>query len=231
MAVPTFVANGTFVHSTGAGVTPGMPSGWAVDDILVIFGESNGAVSGAISGWSLLPGLPFSSSGTSMYGYWRRAVAGDTSPTTPSGGNHQDCTMFAFRGCATVGDPWDTTMVEADPNTGTSTTRTASAIITGYADELIVVCFTQGVDSASSAVWDTWAAAGLTSVTEREDNATNDGDGGGIGVGTGIKATAGSTGTFTAKEIYSSARGANFMMGLRSTDTDIRPRFYVVMAN
>lgn len=105
--------------STGA-VTPTLPSGWAADDIFLILVESNsGETVATPSGYTAIAGTPRAATGTQLWGFWRRAVGGDTAPTIADPGDHLLVQMFAIRGATTSGNPF---RVETGGNVASSAT-------------------------------------------------------------------------------------------------------------
>lgn len=139
MAV-SFVAAGTVAKASGATVTPGLPSGWAADDIhLALITEETGAVIGVPSGWTKIienTNTELLSPVFRMTLAWRRAVAGDTAPGFTGASGGIVARIGGFRGVVTTGNPHDTAPVVKD-NTQ-STTLTADALVPANADDMII---------------------------------------------------------------------------------------------
>ena len=195
MAIPTVVAAGTVASGTG-GVSPGVPAGYAADDIFLLFCETNGETVSTPSGWTIAPDSPVTDTGAGtcrLSVFYRRATASESAPSIADPGNHIIARILAIRGCVTSGSPFDVS--EATPNAG-DTPFSVAGVTTTVADCLIVVAVAETTDS-TSAQFSGWTNAGLSSLTEWLDNFTTSGAGGGFGVVTGGKATAGATGDTT----------------------------------
>lgn len=116
-AAPTFVGAGTaaFGNTSGTGVTPGLPTGWAADDIHVLLvAVSNNTDIAEPSGWTKFSPSGAAENNTTVQRvelWWRRAVAGDTAPTVAAQANTvvRGARIFGVRGCPTSGDPFDVT--------------------------------------------------------------------------------------------------------------------------
>lgn len=111
-----FTATGTGSTSSG-NLTPGLPAGTAVDDILVLVVNTNAAGTiTAPAGYAAVPSSPQATSTTIANGvnlgvFWKRAVSGEAAPTisdpsTLDGGN---AAIMGFSGCVTTGSPWNVT--------------------------------------------------------------------------------------------------------------------------
>lgn len=118
-SAPTFVAAGTadWDNTASAALTPGLPSGWAENDIHVIIAHgSNNLTFGTPTGYTeLLPGgstgaraSTNNSSAQNVRVFWRRAVSGDSDPSisTYTGTTVRGARVFGIRGCPTVGTPF-----------------------------------------------------------------------------------------------------------------------------
>lgn len=201
MAVPQFRSVGTKGEGTGA-VTPGLPSDYQADDILILIVESAAEAGSAPTGYAAVTGSPQSvgvaaaTNAVAIEVYWKRAVASETAPSVADRGQHTMAILLAFSGCIKTGNPYETGSGGTQA-TSLSTTLTALGITTTFADSLIVVAANHGIDNGGAA-WSSWANASLTNLTQRYNDSTAQGTGGGIGVVTGEKATAGATGTTTA---------------------------------
>lgn len=184
MAVPTVVGVGTAAAGTGA-VTPTLPSGWAEDDILLLFVETDKGEAVTVDGWSAAPNTPYDSTGlqtnTRLTVLWKRAGSSESDPTTSDSGDHQIAGIMAVRGCVTTYDPF---LVSSCSNVFTNFT-------TYISDVLVVNAGALGTDGLTTGQFSSWTNATLSSLTERFDEFTDVGNGGGFGVATGEKATAG----------------------------------------
>lgn len=193
MAAPTYVASGTFVHGSGA-LSPGLPAGWAQNDIFLLVVHLRGATSGATapSGWAHVTSSPagHNSALESISVMWKRAGSSESGPSVSDpGGDYASARIHAYRGCPTAGNPWD--VAGATTNSTFSTTFNISGVTTTVTDTRVVIneaCF----DTATASGW---TNANLSGLTERVDS-----NGGGStftqqAVADGTKASAGATGT------------------------------------
>jgi len=198
MTLPTIVAVGAVAAGQGD-VVPGLPSGWAANDIhLMVVEQSRVNNWGSPpSGWVLVTncqqGAGTAATDGNIQIYWRRAVAGDADPTVTDTINHTSARIIGIRGCVTSGDPWDVS------NGGTDTVSNTSVSITGntttVADCMIVLFGGTGTDVDSTAEWSGWTNADLANLTERMDDYNSQANGGGFACATGEKA---SIGAYTA---------------------------------
>lgn len=203
MTLPTFVAAGTEAVGTTA-VTPGLPAGFAADDIHLLVCETLSGETVTVANYTAVADSPQSLGGvTRLSVFWRRAVGGDTDPTTAGSSNHIAAQIYGFRGCIASGDPWDVT------SGGTDAVADTALVVPGdtttVADCLVVICASLGRDSNVDQ-FSNWANADLANVAERGDVFTNTGGGGGFGVATGEKAVAGAYGNTTATLAASDAK-------------------------
>lgn len=205
---PTWVSAGTPASGTGD-VTPGLPPGWAENDVFLLFIEfdstDNPTIS--VSGWTQIGTTQRVTSAvatkTGQAAFYRRATSSESAPTVTDTGDHTFAIIHAFRGCNPVGSPINTSFGNW---TGTESTSVFPNSVTTTVDNcLIVLSVTHGAD-ISTANFSGWTNSNLTGVTERSDDSTTDGSGGGIGVATGVMATAGATGSSSATLATSSAK-------------------------
>ncbi|MCI0584111.1 MAG: hypothetical protein L0227_14710 [Chloroflexi bacterium] len=218
MAIPTFVNAGTFVAAASGSISPGLPAGWAVDDIHILVMESRSNESGQslptgyshVSGSSI--GTP-TTPGTRLHVAWRRAQSGDAAPSITILANHLTARIFGFRGCVTTGDPWDVTATGTN-DTSSSGSKSIPGATTTVADTLVAAIIASGADVTSSTEFSAWANADLAAVTERGDDMSLSGGGGGTGLATGEKATAG-TYAATTVTVVSAERHAFLSIALK----------------
>lgn len=133
-------ATGTAASVASGNMTPGMPTGWAADDILICQAVTETDVTLAIaSGWTLVESL-LSGTGqnTRAAWWWRRAVAGDTAPTVTGAAGGSMAVIHAFSGCTTTGTPYRTGGGYSSNAPATSLTLTAATITPGSADDMVV---------------------------------------------------------------------------------------------
>lgn len=192
MAAPTFVAAGTYSSGAGA-LTPGLPSGWAENDIFLLMVHNETSAVSTPSGWAHVASSPraHNTADIRVTVFWKRAGASESGPTVADAGNRQGARIIAIRGCPVTGDPWDITGSDGNDSFGTSISVTG--VTTTEADTLIVVTTSCEDDNTHSS----WANSNLTSVTERVDSNTGTLFGA-ITAMTGVKASAGAIGTSTA---------------------------------
>lgn len=193
------VAVGAVANGTGA-ITPGMPVGRAVSDILLLFIESENevvTVSGGTETWVQVADSP---QGINVAGaadaarltvFWaRNSSTTSTAPTTNVVTDHLLGRMVAYRGVTPAGDPWNVTSGD------TVTPATATVTVPGdttTVDNCLVVfaCAGSLPDANSTTEFGAATNASLTAITEEIDNAVNSGTGGSLWVGSGLKAAAG----------------------------------------
>jgi hypothetical protein len=200
--MPTFVAMGTMAAEGGADSTPGLPVGWAENDIFLLYVESSNQPGATPAGYTVVPGSPQTggtagaANGLGLEVFWKRAGASESAPTVVNRGDHQVCVIAAVRGCPTTGNPWDVIVAGVD-TAASNTSLSATGGTTTVANTLVVVGVSHRVDMAGPN-YASWANADLASVTERFDNSDLIQNGGGLAVTTGEKATAGAFGATTA---------------------------------
>jgi len=198
MAMPTVVAVGAVALGT-ANITPGLPTGWAQDDIFVLAVESENQLVNPPTGYAILnSGTVIVSTGTvtRLTVFWKRATASEVAPTVTDPGNHAIGRIIAVWGCVTSGNPWNITATATELVSDTSVSIPGAT--TTAADCLILAVFTTGTDVTSTVHATGWANASLANVVERMDNWTASGLGGGLGMASGEKATAGAYSATTA---------------------------------
>lgn len=111
---PTFVAAGAGAASatSGAAIAPGLPTGWAANDIhfMVAHVSANTDFTDP-SGWTRISSLVGNNTTAQrVVCWWRRAVSGDTAPSISMASAStavRAARIFGIRGCPTTGDPWD----------------------------------------------------------------------------------------------------------------------------
>lgn len=199
MAMPTVYAVGTAASGTGA-ITPGIPAGTTINDVLVLFIESENQAVGAVAGYAEVLGSPVSvATGTltRLTVRWHRA-ASDESGTVTVGdpGDHAIARIVGVRGVITQANPWNVTAAATELVSDTS--ASCPTVTTTVDNCLVLAAVATGTDVASTAHASAWTNANLASVTERCDDWTTSGLGGGFAVASGEKATAGAVGATTA---------------------------------
>jgi hypothetical protein len=200
VAVPTVVGVGTVGKIAAGTIAPGLPIGWAADDIHVLPMESQLQPVTLISGWNLTGAGSIPQPGgnvTTLTVWWHRAVAGDAAPVITSPGDHLIGQILGVRGCPATGDPWDFTSFAIESVADTSIATPAGA--TTVADCLAIGAVATGADSNTAQIsGSAWANTSLANISSGVNQWTILGGGGGIGAATGEKAAAGAVNAFTA---------------------------------
>ena len=200
MAV-TFVNAGT-VDISGGTQSPGLPSGWAEDDIFILHieaeyedenadgqGDFGGTLIGSVtSGGSIGP-----NDKTRNTLYWKRAGVSESAPVIDDPGNHGTSVITAWRGCITSGSPLSGTPVSTSSSVNTLS-MSANGMTTSDDGAMVVVTLASGDDGVYSAE----ANSNLVSISEAVQANNGNGSDGMIGVYYGILTTAGVSGTTTA---------------------------------
>ena len=232
-AIPTFVASGGQDSKAGA-ITPALPTGRAINDILLLFLETanqaitiptpNGGTWTEVTNSPQGTGTAGGTGATRLTVFWSRYNGTQGVPTTSDSGNHQIGDILGFRGVTTIGNPFDVTAggVDATSNTSASIPGTTTTV----PDTLVVVAAATNLPSSNGTTnFSGWTNVNLGNLLERFDVTRNPGNGGGIGVAVGSKAVAGAYGNTTVTLAQSAAKG---MMSIAlkpsittiTTDTD-----------
>ena len=180
---------GTYVSGIG-NVTPGVPAGYAADDIFILFveGDELGALS-TPSGWTYITTEVGNSSQCAAY--WKRSTASESAPTYTDLGDHTSAIILALSGCLATGSPIDT----FSGSSATGTTVSFPTITTSVANCMIVGAVAPTATAITLATGPT--NANLTTPTSPTSNTHTDGNDGGLITFYGLKATAGSVGATT----------------------------------
>jgi hypothetical protein len=128
-----FVGVGAAATATGGNVTPGLPAGTAVNDVLICVVESRDNVAHTMTGWTQL------NTGTSGAGhraslFWRRATGGDPTTVTHTAGGGIGARIIAFRGVSTttafdVANSFTVSASDDDVEAAAITTVTANTML------------------------------------------------------------------------------------------------------
>jgi hypothetical protein len=113
---PSLVGAGTaaFTATSGASFSPGLPTGWAADDIhILVTHSSNNTTLSSITGWTQIAALSGNNTTAQRNEvWWRRAVAGDAAPSITLSSNAVTIVrggrIYGIRGCIASGSPFDT---------------------------------------------------------------------------------------------------------------------------
>jgi hypothetical protein len=222
------------VAAGAAAINPGLPAGFAADDIHVLIIETSNEPVAAMSGWNNVgAGSINIATGTvtSLTVRWRRAVGGDTDPTVPDSGDHQIARIIGFSGCETAGDPWDVTLF-ATENVA-DTTVAFPNVTTLTANCMVVHALSTGQDTNTGQSSGAGTNAALTGLANRVNNWTQLQGGGGIAAITGLKATAGAVGSTTTtvttanvKCLFTGALKEAVVVAATVTSPTMAPRTY-----
>ena len=212
MATIRFVAVGTFTSGTTAAISPPLPAGVAVGDLLLLLCETAAESVTAPTGWTEIGAQASQSTGTAaaigatrLAVFYRFYTTGLAAPTTNAVTNHIAGQTIALRG-VNRRNPF------SGATSGFLATASASltmpAVSTTAPNSMIVLCVANDRDSTGAANFAAAAVnANLTSITERMDATTASGAGGGVALWTAYFATVGSTGTSTATNAASNTYG------------------------
>jgi hypothetical protein len=156
---PTFVAAGTASAVTSGNMSPGIPSGIANNDILILV--ANGTLTAAPSGWTTI-----TPQNNSLRMFWKRTTGtGETAPSLAMAASTYAATsrIYAFRGCATSGSPIDvqSTAVTSYP---INNTMTVPAVTTTLPNDLVLLLYTAtAIDPATVSLGTPSASGPVTS--------------------------------------------------------------------
>lgn len=197
---PDYVGKGTFASGT-AGITPGLPAGWAEGDLFILQIESANQTIATPSGWTEVPNSPQSTGTAAAAGgvrlavFRRWATASESAPSIADSGDHTTALISAYRGV----DPTSPINASAGGVDSSATTSISTpSVTTTVANCLVLHLLGLDKDLADSdTITGTWTNGNLGSITERHDQTVTSGAGGGVALVTGIKASAGSVGATT----------------------------------
>lgn len=205
-ALPTFVAKGAQSSGTGAN-TPGLPAGIALNDILILaVGNSIATlVDATLSNAEGFVAVPAGAINSGLFGgvrchetlFWRRYDGTGAAPTVADNGDFNLARIYAFRGCTTVGNPWDGTPLTDGDDDGDTTLTVQQAGNTLGGNRLVVTFFASFTGGTTSIAG--YANADLANLTELDDLSVAVGaDWTHLGVVSGERAAAGPFGNTTA---------------------------------
>lgn len=206
MAVPTWVLWGSFVEGTGA-VSPGIPSGTASGDLMLLFVESYGEGTVATpSGWTATSnstgGQTTGTTRTMLSLFYKVAGSSESAPSVADTGDHTMAIIHSFRGVNTGVAP---TYSFGNGGTGTTTSPSVPSYSVTNAPSLVVVAIACGFDVANTTHLSNFTNSTLVGWTTRSGNQRDSGNGGGLWVGTGRIQNDGGTGTTTGTFASASA--------------------------
>lgn len=181
---PTFVAAGTFASTAtnAATFTPGLPSGVATDDVLVlvVMRKDTTTTLTSPSGWTQQHAQNTGTTNRTEV-WWRRMTAGFTAQALTFGSSTilRGGQMYAVRGCPTSGSPFAQTSAPADAtsinqNTASSTTVNLTQVTPAAASGAYLGLIVAAVSSGPTTL--TAPGGWVTGVMTRSGN-------GGIAIG------------------------------------------------
>jgi hypothetical protein len=226
MVSPFVVSVGTPAAAPSGSITPGLPPGYTLNDILLIFVDTaQDTVAGAPTGYAQLgpdngAGATHDVAGaTRLTVFWKRSSAAETAPTVTNVTGVIYGVMMAVRGCRIYGDPF---FVVSQFVKSVASTAYSSQTGNGESidDSLIVYGLSNGI-SNTTAQLSNLVNATLTNLTKQFDDTTTDGVGGGLAIVTGNLATAGPIGTLTGTWATSTADVTNAFAMIPNTAIDI----------
>lgn len=221
-----FKAKGTFQSGTG-NVTPGLPSGLAAGDLMLLFVHSANQAASAPSGWDPIPavsgdhwrGTAGAAGGVRVDIFYRWWQSGDSAPTVADTGDITAAIICSYSGV----DP-TTPFDGASPigfNAAASTTLTLTGITTETANALVVHGTALDRDAASTTTVGSPSNGNLAGLAERHDQTVSTGQGGGLVIHDGWKASAGASGNTTATQ--TSNAWAGITLALRAAPPPSTP--------
>lgn len=229
--MPAYVA--AYREQGGTGnVTFTLPTGWAVNDILLLACESNsGEAVATPTGYTALPGSPQEPAGgdTRLTVCWKRAVSGETAPVITDAGDHIAAHMFAIRDAVTTGDPF---IASASGTDTVGSTDIFFADITAAAGgdlAIMLACITRDADTNP-----TINSFSMTNVefgyTEAAAMSSTQGGGGGVCAVWGLVAAAGTvTGDMNVDTAYKTGSLSYIVQSADAAQTKItKGRAYIV---
>ncbi len=204
MAAPTVRGVGGSAAGTGA-ITPSLPTGTAVGDLLLMFLETRDQTI-TVSGWIEAPSSPQTVAATTRLTIFYRIAESSNPSTTSSPGDHAIGQILGItKDTFDSANPFDVSAGGVDTTTDTS--GSIPGATTTVADCLVVAACCQSSDLSSIFNFSGWTNANLASLTERIDFGSIAGDGGGIGVATGTYAGPGAYGATSVTYATASTKG------------------------
>lgn len=189
----SFVAAGTSCQqSTGSNCSPGTPANIQNNDILILTVYSPNAPSITVDNGYTLKVSTATANGK-MEIHWKRTTGTESSTTcTRSGDNGILCTITAWRGVVTTGDPFD---VLGTITAFSAATTISTASVTTVTNNAMVMHY---MGSENDNTWGTYTGTPTNEAFEFATSATSPDSS--CAMSYGVKATAGSTGAAGATQ-------------------------------
>jgi hypothetical protein len=219
-AYPAVRSVGSFGKSVST-VRPGLPSGWAENDLFVaIFETANETITAPGGyGWTEAPNspathgsvCPASSDCTSVTVFYRLALASETNAkrTFSDSGNH-GCGVIVAIETGTF-DSSDPINIDANSDQNATTFIIIGGATTDADTTLALAVAGSAYDCNGCANVSGWANAALDNQTEIFDTSCSNGNGGSLAIMSGEMSTAQASGSVTATSTQTQAR-ANFLL-------------------
>jgi hypothetical protein len=179
-----------------------LPADIAAGDITILVAETDptGTVTITVTGgqaWTVFTGSPISvTSGSKLYVWWRRHIAGNTAPSVQASVDHVCAGCTAYSGCVASGDPVHVVATGTEAASDTSF-QFITGLTTTVADCLCACICTSSADS-NTGQFTVMTNGNLSNMAEKMDYETTSGHGGGFAFDQGGLAVAGAMGTFAA---------------------------------
>jgi len=211
------------VGALGAGlneVVPGLPAGWAEDDIFILHIEGEGEPDANADGQGDFGGALIGSVSSDDNGnafdtrntiYWKRATGSETAPTVDDAGNHTIACISAWRGCVATGNPIhkNQSSSEGGASGDRNSDVSADGVTTTIPEALIVIVVNNGDLTTISG----WTNSNLVSITEAFDLESDAGSNGHISAAYGVLTAASASGATTAT-LDNNEMDANWVIAL-----------------
>lgn len=214
LALKPRLSNLPFVVSVGTrgtdSVNPGLPAGYAANDIFLMAVETANEAISTPSGYSTVTDSPQGTGSAGVAGgvrltlFWKRASGSESTVALADSGDHTQGWIVCVRGCVTSGDPWEASA--GDVASSASTSVTFPAVTTLGTDRLILNFLAHDTDALVPQT-SAWTNAALRFYLPFFDETTSSASGGGGALGIGAKDAAGSTGSSTATLLSSVTQG------------------------
>jgi hypothetical protein len=147
----SFQAAGANAVANGDSITPGLPAGWAANDIWLCLIASSDTVNSTMpAGWTAIDAGTDNGKNCRTTLYYRRAVAGDVAPVvTHIAGGHITASIAGYHGCITSGSPFDVNQAVYVKTAASSTNDFGAGMTTTTNNDMIVLLSATNDDTTS----------------------------------------------------------------------------------